>query len=256
MKSRPEATAKAKAKATAQHSVAAPAIPVPLAAESDLPLDVLQHASHRTLHEHAYGQIREALMVGRFLPGQKLTIRGLAAALHISPTPIREALHRLTTEGALRAGPSRRLIVPMLSVEEFRELRDIRQALEGLATERAVSLITPPEIQLLRTSDTAIRALRHSGDVGGTIQAIHQFHHMLYSAARMPTLKYLIEGLWLRNGPYLHLLFPEYAGREQGKLRAQTLAAIERGDASAARSSMQADLNQTAEYLIARLSTL
>ena len=237
-------------------AAAAAAAPVPAARENGLPLDVLQRAVHRTLHEHAYAQIREALMVGRFLPGQKLTIRGLATALHISPTPIREALHRLTTEGALRAGPSRRLMVPMLSVEEFRELRDIRLALEGLATERAVSLITPAEIQLLRNSDAAIRELRRAGDIGGTLKAIHHFHHTLYAAACMPTLKHLIEGLWLRNGPYLHLLFPEYAGKEQGKLRAQTLAAIERRDAAAARRSMMADLNQTADYLIARLSNL
>ena len=49
-------------------------------------------------------------------------------------------------------------------------------------------------------------------------------------------------------------LFPEYAGKEQGKLRALTLAAIERRDAAGARRSMQADLNQTADYLIAQLS--
>lgn len=234
---------------------AAAAAPVMSAPAGALPLDALQRASHRTLHEHAYAQIREALMVGRFLPGQKLTIRGLATALHISPTPIREALHRLTTEGALRAGPSRRLMVPQLSSEEFCELRDIRLALEGLATERAARLITPAEVQLLRSADAAIRALRRAGDVGGTIQAIHRFHHTLYAAARMPTLTHLIEGLWLRNGPYLHLLFPDYAGKEQGKLRALTLAAVERRDAAGARRSMQADLNQTAEYLIAQLGT-
>ena len=246
---------KSKTAAAAAPLVSAPesASPFVSAPESASPLDALQRASHRTLHEHAYAQIREALMVGSFVPGQKLTIRGLAAALHISPTPIREALQRLTTEGALRAGPSRRLMVPMLSGEEFRELRAIRLALEGLATEHAVRLITPAEVERLRSSDAAIRALRRAGDVGGTIKAIHQFHHTLYAAARMPALKHLIEGLWLRNGPYLHLLFPEYASKEQGKLRALTLAAVERRDAIGARRSMQADLNQTADYLIAQL---
>ncbi len=211
-------------------------------------------ATHRTLHEHAYQQIRQALMVGRFVPGQPMTIRGLAAALGISPTPIREALHRLVTEGALRAGSNRRLIVPQLSVDEFRELRQIRHSLEGLATERAVERITPEELAILRTSDARIRTLRRAGDVPGTIREIHHFHHSLYSAARLPTLKQLIEGLWLRNGPYLHLLFPDFAGREQGRHRARTLAAIERGDAQAARLSMQADLDTTADYLIERLS--
>lgn len=194
-------------------------------------------------------------MIGRFLPGQKMTIRGLAAALDISPTPVREALHRLTTEGALRAEPNRRLIVPQLSIDEFRELRDIRISLEGLATERAVAQITVEEVDALRQTDASIRSLRRAGDIAGTIKSIHRFHHTIYAAARMPTLKHLIEGLWLRNGPYLHLLFPDFANREQGKLRAETLAAIERRDAGAARVSMQDDLNKTAEYLIGLLDS-
>lgn len=219
----------------------------------ETPFDALQRAQHRTLHEHAYQQIREALMIGRFLPGQMMTIRGLATALHISPTPIREALHRLSTEGALRAGNNRRLMVPLLSLDEFRELRAIRLALEGLATERAVPLITAEEIAALRVSDAAIRAARRAGDVAASIRHIHQFHHCIYAAARMPTLKHLIEGLWLRGGSYLHLLFPDYAVKEQGKIRALTLAAIERGDAPGARASMQADLDQTANFLISVL---
>ena len=228
--------------------------PEPFPGAAKEAFDTLQRAGHRTLHEHAYVQIREALMIGRFLPGQKMTIRGLAAALDISPTPIREALHRLTTEGALRAEPNRRLIVPQLSIDEFKELRDIRLSLEGLATERAVRNITDAEVDDLRQTDSSIRALRRAGDIAGTIESIHRFHHTLYAAARMPTLKHLIDGLWLRNGPYLHLLFPDYASREQGKLRASTLAAIERRDARAARVSMQADLNKTADYLIGLLT--
>lgn len=218
------------------------------------PFDTLERASHRTLHEHAYMQLREALMTGRFVPGQKMTIRGLAGALSISPTPIREALHRLTTEGALRAEPNRRLIVPLLSIDEFQELRDLRISLEGLATERATASISATEIDSLKQLDASIRSLRRAGDISGTIQNIHRFHHMIYAAARMPTLKHLIEGLWLRNGPYLHLLFPDFAGREQGKIRAQTLSAIERRDPLAAKLSMQTDLDTTATYLIGLLS--
>lgn len=218
------------------------------------PFDALERARHRTLHEHAYAQLREALMTGRFVPGQKMTIRGLATALGISPTPIREALHRLTAEGALRAEPNRRLIVPLLSIEEFRELRDIRVSLEGLATERATASITDAGIASLKQLDASIRSQRRAGDIPGTIESIHRFHHSIYAAARMPTLQHLIEGLWLRNGPYLHLLFPDFAGREQGKIRAQTLAAIERRDPRAARLSMQADLDKTATYLIGLLA--
>ena len=227
----------------------APAAPQELESFSNL-----KPAAHRTLHEHAYQQIRQALMVGRFVPGQHMTIRGLAEALGISPTPIREALHRLSAEGALRSQSNRRLIVPHLSIEEFRELRDIRLSLEGLATERAVARMTPQVLVTLQQGDARVRVLRKAGDVAGTIAMIHSFHHTLYAAAGMPTLKQLIESLWLRNGPYLHLLFPTYAEREQGKIRAATLAAVSIGDARAAKRSMQADIEAAADYLLQRLA--
>ena len=62
-------------------------------------LDTFAPIEHATLGDHAYEQIRLALMSGRFEPGEKLTIRGLSAQLNISPTPIREALRRLGAEG-------------------------------------------------------------------------------------------------------------------------------------------------------------
>lgn len=228
--------------------------PKAAAAPLEAALQSLQAAGHRTLQQHAYQQIREALMTGRFAPGQKLTIRGLAEALDLSPTPIREAVHRLTTEGALRLGSTRRLTVPQLSAAEFAELRDIRLALEGLATERAVPMLDDKQLRSLRRLDTAIHAQRRSGDVQRTMRSIQQFHHMLYAAAQLPTLKHLIENLWLRSGPHLHLIFPDFAGREQGQQRARTLAAIEQRDAPGAREAMLADLRQTADFLIGVLA--
>lgn len=211
---------------------------------------VFEHAQHRTLHDHAYGQIRNALMTGRFMPGQKMTIRGLAAALNISPTPVREAVRRLAAEGAIEMQPNRWMKVPLLPRDALEEMRDIRTSLEGLATERAVSRITQAEIEELKKTDAAIRALRGTGDVPGMILLIHKFHHTIYAAARMPTLKQLIESQWLRSGPYVNLLFTGYTGEERGQLRAVTLKAIERRDALTARRSMEADVGNAVEYLI------
>lgn len=69
----------------------------------------------------------------------------------------------------------------------------------------------------------------------------------------MPRLVEIIEGLWLRNAPYVNLLFPGYTREERGRLRAATLEAIGRRDATAARRSMEADVGRAADYLIALL---
>ena len=58
------------------------------------------------LRDVAYDDLKERLIRGAFAPGTKLTVRGVADELGVSSTPAREAINRLTQEGALVfAGP-------------------------------------------------------------------------------------------------------------------------------------------------------
>lgn len=112
--------------------------------DGPLLLPTLRQVSRDTLQDQVYRQIREALMSGRFQPGQKLTIRGLAEALGSSPMPVREALQRLSAENAFEVTETSRLRVRMMTVERLREIRDARVALEGLLAEKAVLLLKKP----------------------------------------------------------------------------------------------------------------
>ncbi|MCF5398349.1 GntR family transcriptional regulator, partial [Pseudomonas syringae] len=110
-------------------------------------LPPMRQVSRDTLQDQVYRQIREALMSGRFQPGQKLTIRGLAEALGSSPMPVREALNRLSAENAFEVTETARLRVPMITPERLREIRDARVALEGLLAEKAVVLINDADLE-------------------------------------------------------------------------------------------------------------
>jgi DNA-binding GntR family transcriptional regulator len=212
---------------------------------------VFATVEHSTLRDHAYARLREALLTGAFAPGEKLTIRGLAAAFGMSPTPIREAVGRLAAERAIETIPNSFMRVPLLSADALRELRDIRVALEGLATERAASRITPAELAEVKRLDAAIVALRPMGDAKAMIPLISQLHFTVYRAARSPELVRLIEGMWLRTAPHVHLLFPGYTTAERGRLRTALIAALARGDAAAARRSLEADIGNALDYIIA-----
>lgn len=203
-----------------------------------------------TLRDQATRELRLALMTGRFEPGQRLTIRGLAETLGMSMTPVREAVARLAAERAIEAEPNRWMRIPLLSADELRELRDIRVALEGLATERAVARATPDLVAELNRLEAEIVALRPSNDAKALIPAIGRLHFAIYRASAMPALVEMIEGLWLRSGPYVNLLFPGYTRQERGTLRAATLRAIARGDAASARRSMEADVGNALDWLI------
>ena len=64
-------------------------------------------------HELVYRDIRDQILFGEFEPGQPVTIQGLTDALGVGMTPVREALRRLTAEGALEFLGNRRIAVPV-----------------------------------------------------------------------------------------------------------------------------------------------
>ncbi|PDT44417.1 transcriptional regulator, partial [Sinorhizobium fredii] len=71
------------------------------------------------LEEEAYRLIRSSLINGDFTPDSKLSIRGVCAALSLSPMPVRAALRRLVNERALDAKPSGTAVVPRMTRREF-----------------------------------------------------------------------------------------------------------------------------------------
>ena len=75
-------------------------------------------------------------MAGRFWPGQRLRIREIALAMGVSQTPVREAIMQLVREGGLEMRSSQAIKVVKLSVARYKELREVRMLLEGLATRR------------------------------------------------------------------------------------------------------------------------
>ncbi|ONG46389.1 hypothetical protein BKE38_25430 [Pseudoroseomonas deserti] len=205
------------------------------------------------LRAQAYAALRLALSSGRFAPGQKLVLRGLAEELGVSPMPVREALNRLVAEGALESRDRRSIRVPLLTADDLRELRDIRIEVEGLAAGRAARAVTPALVAELRAQALGIRAARARGDVAADARAIRDYHFAIYRGARMPALEGLIASLWLRTGPYVPLLFPDYARGRTGEERRRLTEAIAAGDAALARAEMAADIDAALTWLAARL---
>lgn len=66
----------------------------------------LRRLDATTLADQAYDAIREAIISGELAPREKITERGLAERLAVSPTPVREALRRLEQDHLVeRQGP-------------------------------------------------------------------------------------------------------------------------------------------------------
>jgi DNA-binding GntR family transcriptional regulator len=91
------------------------------------------------LQEQTYSRLRRKIIEGTIEPGQRLSEPELAAMFGVSRSPIREAILRLERDGFVVRGPSGRLSVAPLDVDEMQQLYVVRANLEGLATRCAAS---------------------------------------------------------------------------------------------------------------------
>ena len=221
-------------------------------AQTAYALPVFDRLDRATLQDQAYQQLRAAVMRGVFKPGTPITIRGAADALGVSPMPVRAALQRLETEGAVVAfGSKRTLRIPALTATQYRELRDIRIVLEGLAAERAAESISPEEVAEVESNCAAMQASAEAGDVEGYVRANWVFHLSIYRASRMEALIGLIEGLWLRVGPYVGLMMPDRESLVASMPEHwRIVEALKRGNGAAARREIAEDITHSALNLL------
>ncbi len=155
-----------------------------------------------TAHEEAYHRLRNALMVGAIAPGTPMGIRALAHYLNISPTPVREALRRLSSESALHVLDNRRIVVPEMNAGRFEELILLRVRLECLAAERALPFVSQVLIEQMATMDAEMDEAVRSKNYDTLTALNHQFHTTLYMANPDQSVMPLIESVWLQLGPF------------------------------------------------------
>src|SRR2546428_7429629 len=86
-----------------------------------------------TVWQRVYDHLREEILAGRLKPGAELAEVALSEQLGVSRGPLREAIGRLAAEGLVTVRPRRGAVVRSLSKEEFLELYQVREALEGMA---------------------------------------------------------------------------------------------------------------------------
>jgi GntR family colanic acid and biofilm gene transcriptional regulator len=201
---------------------------------------LLVQPPRETLSTHVERGIREALMAGRFQPGERLNIRALAAMLGTSATPVREALSRLAAEGAIDMVPNQSVRVPTFSHERFEELKLIRMAVEGLAAEQAAASITVEEIAALEQLLTHYVTAAHANRPDRSLGYSKQFRFGIYAAARMPALLRVIEGLWARSAPSFRFMYATSAvDLELEGVYGDTVAALKCKDGKLARRSVE-----------------
>ncbi|MBM3550041.1 MAG: GntR family transcriptional regulator [Alphaproteobacteria bacterium] len=210
----------------------------------------LEPIENRTLRERVRQELKTALMAGRFVPGETVTVRSVAEALGTSPMPVREAIHALVAEHALEMRPNRTVRVPVLSASGFLQVEELRVMLESKAAAMAAARVTEPELAEIAGHNESMAASLKAGDSVTFLCYNQSFHFAIYRAAGNAFLLSVIESCWLRVGPYL--MSPFASGRERVTDHYQVgvsfhdpiIAALKAHDVAAAEATMAADVAQ------------
>ncbi|MGJ8570289.1 MAG: GntR family transcriptional regulator [Hoeflea sp.] len=213
-------------------------------------------SSRSTVGDTVYRALRDALTVGQFDPCQVLTISALSEAFQTSHMPVREALRRLTTEGALEVGSSGSARVPAMDRQRLDDIIEARVLLERKATSLATACATEDTVkELARLARIHYEVANHR-DMHDMLLKNRDFHFAIYRRSGSLVLPTLIETLWLQYGPYMRILSDQIVD-PRGKVDHEPYAighikiveAFGDRDADRAADEVEADIRRTQTQL-------
>ncbi len=204
----------------------------------------------------------ERILDRRLRPGEKLSALRLSHELGVSRTPVREALHRLVSDGITRAEPNRGFRVASYSAADITEVYDLRATLETMALHAAAPRLTRTMLVAASTDLDAVEArLATAGSEeerletwADFLEVDRGFHRLLVDLAGNSRLRAIVEGLWAqiavfqRAGSFRHR-WTEAAIRRRRVVIAVLLA----GDTEGAATELRAHIDEVKGWAIADL---
>lgn len=130
----------------------------------------------RPLRDVVYEHLKEAILVGKLLPGERLLEVELAEQMGVSRTPVREAMRRLEREGLVVLRPFRGAEVVRVPRERAEQLFQVREALECLTARLVAARAGPADILLLRSIIEQAEVAARNGDYPGVNALNRRFH--------------------------------------------------------------------------------
>jgi DNA-binding GntR family transcriptional regulator len=203
------------------------------------------------LIDKIYECVRDDIIAGKKTPGEKLIERVLKLEFRVSNTPIREALRRLEAEGLLFSVPRRGTFVSKLSIEEVKEIYEIRAVLEGFSARMAAINISRDDVVYLRKLQKELELSARTRDHDSWHDKNGEFHFYLTKLSGNSNLHNLVVNLKKRVFRYhkfstaSHETMTRYAAQHR-----KIVDAVIEGDGKRAEKEMIAHLTLVKEEIL------
>jgi DNA-binding GntR family transcriptional regulator len=193
---------------------------------------------YRTKEEQVADYLRERIISGVYPRGSRLKQAEIAETLHLSITPVREALKLLEAEGYISGDSYRGARVVPFDASASAEILQLRLLLESQLVRGAVEKVTAQDITELRALADEFETAFNSGDRATARGVNYRFHRRLYDIAKMPQTLHFVQILWARY-PFDLINAVKGRGSEAVKEHDDILHTLTTGDVTAAMLSMR-----------------
>lgn len=204
------------------------------------------------LRREIESRLRSAITQGRFQTGERLIERELCEMLGVSRPSLREALRQLEAEELVTLVPNRGPIVSEVSIDEAREIYEVRAMLEGLATRLFVRRAGNADVVALRKALQELKKAASGQSAEPLLDLKNNFYEVLLTGCGNRVMRRVLTQMHNR----IRLLrATTLAGRTKAALAeiGKIVEAIEHGDETAASAASIDHIERAAEWAIGEL---
>ena len=144
--------------------------------------------------------LADRIVAGEIAAGSKLRQDHIAEEFETSHVPVREAFRRLEAQGLVVSEPRRGVRVAGFSLDEVKEVAEMRASLEVLALRHAAPHLTKA---ILDQAEDATKAGDKAGDAQAWEEANRAFHRIILMPCAMPRLLRTIDDLHIASARFL-----------------------------------------------------
>jgi DNA-binding GntR family transcriptional regulator len=142
--------------------------------------------------------LRDAILQGRFLPGQKLVEADLCELMGVSRPSVREALRQLEAEKLVVITPFRGPAVARIDWDEASQIYEVRALLEGQAAYLFAQRVTDADLESMEASLRTFQAAARRGDEAGRLLSTEEFYGVMLDKCGNKVIRDLLAGLHAR----------------------------------------------------------
>jgi len=193
--------------------------------------------------------ITTAIVERRLMPGTKLAEQQIADIFKVSRTLVRQALNQLSRDHLVTLAPARGAFVAQPSVEEARQVFEVRKMIEGALVKQLCATVTDAQVARLREHlKTEADAVSRT-DVTGRTRLLADFHVVLARLAGNEVLAQLLADLLSRCSLIALMYQSAHSAGHSAEEHVAIVDAIERRDARTATRLMDAHLGNVERNL-------